>query len=90
MDPICSLRSIDETPPHFKDFRIVPKIQIVDHVTSKPTIFYRWDPRNRAAENINHCFIGVLHRHVQRRYVVWVKVKRTYVYSLSVTKLRIV
>ena len=50
MDPTCSLRSIDETPPRFKDFRIVPKIQMVDHVTSEPTIFYRWDPRNRVAE----------------------------------------
>ena len=29
--------------------------------------------------DINHCFIGVLHRHFQRRYVAWVKVKRAYV-----------
>ena len=28
---------------------------------------------------IDHCFFGVLHRHIQRRCVVWVKVKRSYV-----------
>ena len=28
---------------------------------------------------INHCLVGVLHRNVQRRYVVSVKVERTYV-----------
>jgi hypothetical protein len=49
MDPTCSLRSIDEKPPRFLDYRIVPKIQMVDHVTSEPTISYRWGPRNRVA-----------------------------------------
>ena len=24
---------------------------------------------------INHCFVGIFQRHVQRRYIVWVKVK---------------
>ena len=28
---------------------------------------------------LDYCFVGVLNCHVQRRYVVWVKVKRTYV-----------
>ncbi len=49
MDPTCSLRSIDETPSRFLDYRIVPKIQMVADVTSEPTISYPWDPRNRVA-----------------------------------------
>ena len=34
MDPICSLRSIHETPPRFLDCHNVPRTQMVDHVTS--------------------------------------------------------
>ena len=92
MDPTCSLRSIDEMPPRFLDYRIVPKIQIVDHVISEPSISYPWDPKNRAVSQplfsfnhneVNHCFVGVFHRDVQRRYVVWVKVKRAYVHYVD-------
>ena len=47
MDPTYSLRSVVEMPPRFSGCRIVPKIQMVDPVTSEPTISYRWGPRNR-------------------------------------------
>ena len=30
-------------------------------------------------DNINHCFVDVFHRYVQRRYVVGIKIKGVYV-----------
>ena len=92
MDQTRSLRSMDEIPRRFKDYRVVPRIQIVDHVTSEPTTSYPWDSKTVLQYSINHCFVGVFHRH---RYVIRVKVKKrmcvtSTTYSLSVTNFRIV
>ena len=52
----CSLRSCDERPPRFKDYRSIPRTQMVDHVTSEPTTFYPWDLKNCAAVSYQPLF----------------------------------
>ena len=47
MNPTCSMRSVDEMLPRFKDYRNVSRTRMVDHVTSEPTTSYPWDLKNR-------------------------------------------
>ena len=57
-----------QMPPRFKDYRNVPRTQMVGHVTSEPTFIIHGIWKIVLKYRINHCFVGVLHRHVQRPY----------------------